>query len=59
MTMIPLSSFATSGLHQTSLPWGHCIRFPGARFVSHAVLITLPLPVRGVAATTPRRRLAK
>ena len=26
MTMIPLSSFATSSLHQTSPPWGHCIR---------------------------------
>jgi hypothetical protein len=34
MTMIPLSSPATSGIHQTSPPWGHCIRFPGARFVS-------------------------
>lgn len=38
MTMISLSSPATSGLHQTSPPWRHCIRFSGARFVSHAFL---------------------
>ena len=38
MTMIPLSSPATSGLNQTSPPWGHCIRFSGARFVSQTFL---------------------
>jgi hypothetical protein len=38
MTMIPLSSLATSDSHQTSPPWRHCIRFSGARFVSHAFL---------------------
>lgn len=57
--MIPSSSPATPGLRQTSPPLGHCIRFSGARVVGQTFLSPCHCLFVGVAATTPRRRLAK
>jgi hypothetical protein len=37
MTMITLSSPATSGFHQTKPPWRHCIRSGGIEMITLAI----------------------